>query len=107
MKDVHDFAVTSVPRDGDDLWLPLTRDRSFVTGRYRLAAGASDLQTPHDTDELYYVRSGRGTVVLGDSRKNIGPGDLVYVPAYAPHRFVDIVETLDLLVVFTTARHPD
>lgn len=72
-------------------------------GLYVLEAGATDPQSPHTEDELYFVVSGRGAVTVGDERRDVGPGSLVFVAATVPHRFHDIVERLELLVVFGPA----
>jgi mannose-6-phosphate isomerase-like protein (cupin superfamily) len=72
-------------------------------GLYVLDAGATDPQSPHTEDELYYVVSGRGAVTVGDQTRDVGAGSLVFVAATVPHRFHDIVERLELLVFFGPA----
>jgi len=72
-------------------------------GLYVLDAGATDPQSPHGEDELYYVVSGRGRVTVGDATRAVVPGSMVFVAATVPHRFHDIVERLELLVVFGPA----
>jgi len=72
-------------------------------GLYVLDAGATDPQSPHTEDELYYVVSGRGAVTVGDETRDVGAGSLVFVAATVPHRFHDIVERLELLVFFGPA----
>lgn len=39
----------------------------------------------HPQDEVIFVLSGRGYTELSDGRKEIGPGDLVFVPANVSH----------------------
>jgi mannose-6-phosphate isomerase-like protein (cupin superfamily) len=46
---------------------------------------------------------GRGRVTVGDDVRDVIPGPLVFVAAKVPHRFHDIVERLELLVVFGPA----
>jgi mannose-6-phosphate isomerase-like protein (cupin superfamily) len=72
-------------------------------GLYVLEAGATDPQSPHTEDELYYVVRGRGRVSVGDDVRDVVPGSLVFVAARAPHRFHDIIERLEILVVFGPA----
>jgi mannose-6-phosphate isomerase-like protein (cupin superfamily) len=72
-------------------------------GLYVLDAGATDTQSPHTEDELYYVVEGQARVVVGDEDRPVGPGSLVFVAAHVPHRFVDIEERLVLLVMFGPA----
>ena len=72
-------------------------------GLYVLEAGAADPQSPHLEDELYYVVSGRGRVTVGDASRDVTSGSMVFVAATVPHRFHDITERLELLVVFGPA----
>ncbi len=74
-------------------------------GLYVLEAGATDPQSPHGEDELYYVVEGRARVRVGDQDRTIQPGSLVFVGAGVPHAFHDIVERLVLLVVFGPAEY--
>jgi mannose-6-phosphate isomerase-like protein (cupin superfamily) len=72
-------------------------------GLYVLEAGGTDPQSPHTEDELYYVVAGRGAVTVGDETREVSTGSLVFVAATVPHRFHDIAERLEILVVFGPA----
>ena len=72
-------------------------------GLYRLPAGGTDPQSPHQEDETYYVLKGRAHIEIEGERYPAQPGDLIFVPAQAVHRFVDITEDLELLVFFAPA----
>jgi mannose-6-phosphate isomerase-like protein (cupin superfamily) len=72
-------------------------------GTYRIPAGGVDDQTAHAEDEVYVVTAGRARLVTGSGTAEVGPGDVVYVPAGEEHRFVDVTENLALLVVFAPA----
>lgn len=76
---------------------------AMSAGVYALAADAKDPQQPHAEDELYVVISGRGTVLVGEDSRPVGPGSIVYVPAEMPHRFTGITEDLRVVVVFSPA----
>jgi mannose-6-phosphate isomerase-like protein (cupin superfamily) len=71
-------------------------------GIYSLPAGASDLQAPHDEDEVYHVLSGRARVRVSGEEQTVGPGSILYVPATAEHSFCEIEEDLTLLVFFAS-----
>jgi mannose-6-phosphate isomerase-like protein (cupin superfamily) len=81
------------------------RAPDLSAGVYRLPAGGTDPQQPHSEDELYYVVSGRGAIIVGDEQRPVGPGTVVFVPAQVPHRFVDITADLVILVVFGPAEY--
>jgi mannose-6-phosphate isomerase-like protein (cupin superfamily) len=69
-------------------------------GIYFLAAGSTDMQAPHDEDEVYYVLSGRARMRLGSEERDVGPGSLLYISATTEHSFFEIEEDMTLLVVF-------
>lgn len=71
-------------------------------GIYFLAAGSTDMQAPHDEDEVYLVLSGRARMQLGDEDRAVGPGSLLYVSATTEHSFFEIEEDMTLLVMFAT-----
>lgn len=70
---------------------------------YRLGEGETDLQRPHEEDELYYVLAGSRTLAINENGKetsvDLKEGDLVYVPARAIHRFIGN-GSVSLLVFF-------
>lgn len=72
-------------------------------GLYVLEAGATDPQSPHTEDELYYVVAGRGAITVGDETRDVTAGSLVFVGATVPHRFHHVVDRLEILVVFGPA----
>jgi len=72
-------------------------------GLYVLDAGATDPQRPHTEDELYYVVAGVARVTVGEEARSVVRGSLIFVAAGVPHRFHDIVERLELLVIFGPA----
>ena len=59
-----------------------------------------DPQMPHTRDEVYIVAHGTGYFVNGPERHPIGPGDLLFVPAGALHRFEYFSDDLAVWVVF-------
>jgi mannose-6-phosphate isomerase-like protein (cupin superfamily) len=72
-------------------------------GLYVLEAGETDPQQPHREDELYLVVAGRATFTAADEQRQVGPGSLIFVAANVSHRFHDITERLEVLVVFGPA----
>lgn len=84
-------------------WLPFLTVSTMTVGVYELPEAGIDPQGPHERDELYYVVSGRAMLRVESDEIEIGPGSLVYVKAYAEHRFHDIEEKLKVLVFFSTA----
>ena len=81
-------------------YLEFVRAPSLSCGLYSLTAGAKDLQGPHDEDEVYFVIEGRARIRVGDEEQSVQRGSVIYVPATAEHRFVEIDEDTTLLVFF-------
>ena len=46
-----------------------------------------DRQAPHARDEVYVVVSGTGTFACEGAQRPFGPGEVLFVPAGAEHRF--------------------
>jgi mannose-6-phosphate isomerase-like protein (cupin superfamily) len=76
---------------------------AMSAGVYVLPSGATDRQSPHQEDEIYYVVRGKAKVRIGSSERPVEPGTVVFVEARIEHRFFDIEEELVLLVVFAPA----
>ncbi|MGH2993133.1 MAG: cupin domain-containing protein [Solirubrobacterales bacterium] len=87
-------------RASGDQWREFLRAGMFSAGVYRLAAGEADTQTPHAEDEIYYVLSGRAELEVEGERHPVEPGSVAFVAKHAEHRFVEIAEDLELLVLF-------
>jgi mannose-6-phosphate isomerase-like protein (cupin superfamily) len=79
------------------------RTPNLSCGIYTLRAGARDMQSPHDEDEVYYVISGRATLNVGDQTHDVKPGSVLYVRATEEHSFFEIEEDMTLLVFFAAA----
>ncbi len=86
----------------DSPYLEFLRVPTLSCGIYTLEAGAKDLQGPHDEDEVYTVISGRARLRIGDDERRVGPGSLLYVRATSEHSFIEIEETITLLVFFAS-----
>ena len=74
------------------------RDGRTSVGLYR--PRDADPQEPHEQDEVYIVRRGSGTFVLGAQRTPFGPGDVFFVGADEVHRFEEFSADLEVWVVF-------
>ena len=72
-------------------------------GVYVLVAPEPDRQQPHEDDEVYVVLEGTGVLTVEGATIPVAPGQAVFVPAGAEHRFTGY-EGLAVLVVFTRSR---
>ncbi len=70
----------------------------------RWPAGSIDDQQPHTEDEVYYVAAGRAQLTVDGAPTPVGPGSVAFVAAGVEHRFVEIVDDLEVLVFWSPAR---
>ena len=76
---------------------------AMSAGIYTLAAEATDPQSPHREDELYYVTRGRARMKAGNEDHTVAAGSVIFVASGVEHRFYDIEEELSVLVFFAPA----
>ena len=88
---------------GAESWIEFQRSQDLSTGLYVLDAGAIDDQEPHTEDEIYVCVAGRSRFTATSGDCDVTPGTVLFVPANEEHRFVDITEQLQLVVVFGPA----
>ncbi|MGL4649264.1 MAG: cupin domain-containing protein [Caldilineaceae bacterium] len=86
-------------------WHEFLRVAALSAGVYVLEAGAEDPQAPHSEDEVYVVMQGQARLRVGAEEYRAHAGDILYVAAHAPHRFVEIREQLVVLVLFAPAEY--
>jgi mannose-6-phosphate isomerase-like protein (cupin superfamily) len=59
-----------------------------------------DPQTPHAQDELYFIHSGSGELVIAGDRYPFQSGTVFFVPAGVNHRFENFTSDFSTWVVF-------
>jgi mannose-6-phosphate isomerase-like protein (cupin superfamily) len=103
-KTFYDLPSISAERaQAGKLYHEFLRVPAMSAGVYVLAAGATDPQKPHNEDELYYIVRGRAKMVVASDEQVVKAGSMIFVPAKVEHRFFDIAEELEVLVVFAPA----
>jgi mannose-6-phosphate isomerase-like protein (cupin superfamily) len=85
------------------LYQEFLRIPAMSAGLYVLPAGGSDPQRPHHEDEIYYVVRGRARFTAAGEDREVSAGTVLFVPAEVEHRFHDIKEELQVLVLFAPA----
>lgn len=64
------------------------------------APKGADLQQPHTQDELYFIHSGTGQIVINEQRFDAIAGDAFFVAAGVVHRFENFSNDFVTWVVF-------
>ena len=75
----------------------INRD-NIAAGILVLEPGQEDTQTPHDSDEIYYVVRGDGFLRINNKEYRVSEGMAYYVQKQVPHKFFG--NTTDLVVVY-------
>ena len=88
-------------------YLEFLRRPGMSVGLYTLPVNGEDRQHPHAADEVYVVLHGRGTLRIADHDQAVQAGSVVSVDHGVDHRFTDIQEELQILVVFAPPESPE
>ncbi len=64
------------------------------------APQGTDLQQPHPQDELYFIHSGIGQIVINGQRFEAAAGDAFFIAAGVAHRFENFSNDFLTWVVF-------
>lgn len=72
--------------------LDLTEIAKRIAAVYDTSLPPGQSIQPHyhtDFEEIYYVLSGYGMMTIGDAQQEVSRGDVVYIPAPAPHSLLN------------------
>ncbi len=73
---------------------------SLAAGVLVLQPGKEDTQTPHDSDEMYYIISGNGFLKIKDKDYKVSKDKLFFVAKDVEHFFHGNTEELKVLYFF-------
>ena len=73
---------------------------SLAAGILVLKPGEEDIQTPHDSDEVYYVLSGNGYLKIKDKDYKVSKDKLFFVAKDVEHFFHGNTKELKVLYFF-------
>ncbi|MGQ0771773.1 MAG: cupin domain-containing protein [Nitrososphaerota archaeon] len=74
---------------------------NIAMGVLVLTPGQDDTQTPHDTDEMYYVIRGDGYLTINNKDYAVSEGMAYYVQKDVPHKFFGNKKELIVLYFFS------
>ena len=96
--------IAEAHRRNGELYHEFIRANRLSVGLYILEAGATDPQSPHTEEEIYYIVSGSGMIQVGGEDRQVSAGSVIYVDEQVDHRFHSITEDLNIIVVFAPPR---
>lgn len=98
------FQINELIKQREDLGITYLRfldKASLSMGLYALPSEGEDKQQPHKLDEIYYIVKGKASLLAGDAEISVQPGTIAFVKAEVDHKFVNIEEDLQVLVIFS------
>jgi mannose-6-phosphate isomerase-like protein (cupin superfamily) len=101
------FELEELQADRSRSYAEFLRRPGLSMGIYHLPVGGKDPQHPRAADEIYVVLAGHATLEVEGERLAVARGRVVSVDVGADHRFVDVTEDLQVLVVFAPPDHPE
>lgn len=91
-------ALKAIETSNDGLYGVLLARGTLEIGFYR--PGETDLQQPHDQDEIYFIQSGEGFFECAGVSRPFEAGEALFVAAGVDHRFLDYSDDFTAWVVF-------
>ncbi|RKM84630.1 cupin domain-containing protein [Flavobacteriaceae bacterium AU392] len=84
-----DSLMTELNENGRS-WKTVLKNKDILTGLYILKAGTKDEQSPHKTNEVYYVVKGKGKFTAANKIQDVAEGSILFIKANVDHHFFDI-----------------
>ena len=84
--------------DEDQLFKELFKHGSLAIELYK--PHEVDRQEPHSRDEIYVIATGVGYFIHDGVKNPVEPGEVLFVPAGAEHRFVEFSNDFSTWVFF-------
>jgi quercetin dioxygenase-like cupin family protein len=80
-----DTILSNFPKS--EYFIDVVNTPNIGVGLINLKKNQKDTQQPHDSDEIYYIIRGTGTLDIDGSMNTIVPGKIIYIPKKIPHFF--------------------
>ncbi len=88
MKTVHNIENSIEElRHSDQYWSSFIKKENFEVGSLRLSPGEKDSQSPHKSDEVYFIISGDGYMNIDGTDFEIKNNHSYFVPKNTSHHF--------------------
>jgi len=87
-------------KNGNSYFHTFINKDSLAAGILVLKPGEEDTQTPHDSDEVYYILSGNGYLKIKDKDYKVSKDKLFFVAKDVEHFFHGNTKELKVLYFF-------
>jgi mannose-6-phosphate isomerase-like protein (cupin superfamily) len=80
-------------RDGITSYLLIagitTGAKTITTSLVEMRPGGRQRLHHHKTEQCYFILSGRGEMRVGNNKKTVKKGDVIFIPSNAPHGLIN------------------
>ncbi len=87
-------------KKSNDYFHTFINRQTLAAGVLVLQPGEEDTQTPHDSDEVYYVIKGDGYLKINKKDYAVSEGKMFFVQKNIPHNFFGNKKELTVLYFF-------
>jgi mannose-6-phosphate isomerase-like protein (cupin superfamily) len=80
-----DILLSNFPKS--TYFMDIINTPTMEVGIINLKKNQKDTQQPHKLDEIHYIISGIGKIIIDGSEQDVISGTIIYVPKNTPHFF--------------------
>lgn len=92
--------LNEIKKNKNEYFHTFINRENLATGLLVLQPGEEDTQTPHDSDEIYYIIKGSGYLKINKKDYPASQGKIFFVAKDIPHNFFGNNEELVVLYFF-------
>ena len=99
---IFDLDICTSKISKSKYFMNILNTHTMEVGIIKLSKNQKDSQQPHESDEIYYVISGNGKIVINKNEYDVKPGNIIYIPKNTSHHFQTINEN-ELIILYIIA----
>ena len=92
--------IDEIKKNKSDYFHTFINRENLATGVLVLEPGEEDTQTPHESDEVYYIIKGDGFLKINKKNYPVSEGKIFYVSKNTEHNFFGNSKELVVLYFF-------
>ncbi len=92
--------INEIKKNTDEYFHTFINRESLAAGILLLQSGEKDTQTPHETDEIYYIIRGDGFLKINKKDYPLSEGKVLFVAKNVEHYFFGNTTELAVLYFF-------
>ena len=91
---------------GNDCYEPVREDVTYgLVVQHIIALNPTEPHSHPDVEQVYYIRSGQGVVLVDGEEQEVGPDSVVFIPAGAVHAIRPLPGEQNLIYISIAHHH--